>query len=102
MPIDEATKIKINRNNILMYLDMSYPGGLRLQYLYENLVMMDEAYQFVLFQKDIAYLRGKGYIERIDDKLGGAGMEFVKQTYKLTTSGKEIAEKTSFDKALEI
>jgi len=98
----ESVKIKIARNNILLYLNMSYPGGLRAQYIYENLMMMDESYQWVLLQKDIAYLRDKGYIERVDDKLGGQTLELQKQTYKLTPEGKEIAEKTGFDRALEL
>jgi len=52
-------------------------------------------------QKDISYFEQKGYIEWVDDKLGGAD-DFWQKVCKLTSSGKEIAEGTQTDPALEI
>jgi len=97
----EAAGIIIRRKRILQYLGVMYGIPLRLGTLYNSIVYIDPDYDFPLFQKDIKYLRDKGYIEFIDEKIGGAD-EYRKKVVGLTPDGKEVAEGTDFDKALEI
>jgi hypothetical protein len=61
----------------------------------------DEDYDFSLFRKDLTYLKQKGYVEYIDDRLGGAE-SYRNKCVGLTAEGKEIADRTQTDKALEI
>ena len=96
----EAFKIKHMRKLLLHNLDMMYPSGLRLDSLYRTVVIIDLTYDESLFAKDISYLSGKGYIEFVDDKIGG--LPFKKKVARLTVEGKEIAEKTQTDPALEV
>lgn len=95
-----AIKIKQARQHILHNLNMVYPSGLTVKSLYQTVCSIDLAYDFNLFTRDIAYLKDKGYIFFIDDCLGG--MEFARKVAKLTCQGKEIAESTMKDAALEI
>lgn len=98
----EVLKIKIARKRILAFLNIMYGTPLQLHMIYDqSLCYVDPAYDFTLFKKDILYLKEKGYIEFVDDKIGGA-TEFKKKVAKLTTEGKEIAERTRTDRALEI
>ena len=97
----EPIKIKQARRMILQNLDMVYPSGLIVKSLYQTVCSLDEMYDFNLFGKDIAYLKDKGYIRYIDDVIGGSD-SFGKKVVKLTFKGKEIAERTQSDPALEI
>ena len=86
---------------LLRNLDLVYPSGLTASSLYQTVCGIDETYDFGLFTKDVFYLKQKDYIYFVDDAIGGGG-EFKKRTVKLTYQGKEIAEQTMTDKALEI
>lgn len=97
----EAAKIKQMRFLILSNLNRLYPTPLQVQSLYRVLCGFDENYDFSLLQKDITYLKQKGYLEYIDDRLGGAD-SFREKCVGLTAQGKEIADRTQTDKALEI
>ena len=98
----EVLKIKLARKRILSMLNIMYPTPLQLGTLYDRaLGYIDPTYDFSLYQKDIMYLKAKGYIEFIDDIIGGAG-EFRKKVISLTAEGKEIAERPQIDDALEI
>jgi len=97
----DVLKIKISRKRILSFLNTLYPTPLQLQTIYDSSMYIDPAYDFALFAKDIAYLKAKGYIEFIDEKIGGVP-EFGKKVAGLTARGKEIAERTQSDAALEI
>jgi len=97
----ESVRIKHIRQSILCNLDLVYPSGLRTRSLYQTVCAIDEMYDFNLFGKDIAYLKDKGYISYIDDAFGGM-TNFADRTVKLTATGKEIAERTQTDTALEI
>ncbi len=94
-------KIKQLRRIILQHLDMMYPTGMQLDSLYRTVIAADFTYGEDFFKKDIAYLKEKGYIGFLDDSIGGAS-SFFKKIAKLTANGKEIAEKTQTDPALEI
>ena len=97
----EVLKIKIARKRILSFLNMMYPTPLQLGTIYDSVSYVNSTYDFSLFEKDIAYLKAKGYIEFIDEKIGGVS-EFRKKVISLTAEGKEIAERTQIDDALEI
>ena len=97
----KPTKIKQMRVFILFNLDRLYPTPLQVGSLYKVLCGFDENYDFSLLQKDMAYLKEKGYVEYVDEAIGGAD-SFKNKYVKLTAEGKEIADNTQTDKALEI
>ena len=96
----ETVKIKQIRKIILQNLNMMYPSGLQNDSLYRTVLPVDLTYDIGLFKKDIIYLHEKGYIEFVDDAIGG--VDFEKKVARLTAEGKEIAERTMSDPALEI
>ena len=96
----EAIKIKQQRRMLLTNLNLFYPTPVLLTTLWRT-VCDDPTYERALYQKDMVYFHQKGYIEYIDDKLGGADT-FMKKVVRLTAKGKEIAEQTMTDEALEI
>jgi len=97
----EAVKKKQVRLMILNSLNRLYPTPLQVRTLYRVMCGFDENYDISLLEKDITYLKQKGYLEYIDDKLGGAG-SFRDKCVGLTARGKEIADCTQKDDALEI
>ncbi|HIJ66801.1 MAG TPA: hypothetical protein HPP51_00760 [Planctomycetes bacterium] len=99
--MSEQVKIKEVRNRLMQYLDTLYPSPVQLATLFKSMVYLYDDYELVLFKKDIAYLAAKDYIEYVDEKIGGVG-KFLKKVVRLTAVGKEIAEKTQTDPALEI
>ena len=96
-----ALKMKQIRQMILSNLNRMYPTPLVVRTLYRVMIAFDEHYSLSLLEKDVTYLNQKGYVEWIDDKLGG-GDDFEKKVLGLTAEGKEIADRTQTDKALEI
>jgi len=97
----EAVKIMQMRLLILSNLNRLYPTPLQVRTLYRVLCGFDENYSLSLLQKDVTYLKQKGYIEYIDEIFGGAD-SFEGKCVGLTAEGKEIADRTQTDKALEI
>lgn len=97
----DAFKIKQSRKRLLTNLNILYPSGISTGELYRTVIHLDPTYDFTLFEKDIIYFKDKGWLEFIDDKIGGFD-EFRKKVIKLTAEGKEIAEGTNIDEALEI
>lgn len=97
----EAVKMMQMRLLILSNLNRLYPTPLQVRTLYRVLCGFDENYSISLMQKDITYLKQKGYVEYIDERIGGAD-SFEKKCIGLTAEGKEIADRTQTDKALEI
>lgn len=97
----DAIRIKQSRRRLMTNLNILYPSAISAGELYRTVCHLDPTYDFSLFQKDITYFHDKGWIEFIDDKLGGFD-EFRKKVIKLTAEGKEIAEGTNIDEALEI
>lgn len=95
----EILKIKIARQKILRALNMLYETPVPLKSIWHAVCHI--SYDESLFAKDITYFFDKGWIEFIDDKIGGAN-KFMDKVVKLTAKGKEIAEGTDIDKALEI
>ena len=93
-------KIKQARGRLLTNLNLFYPSPVTLSTLYRT-VCGDPLYNKALFAKDIKYFAQKKYIEFIDELLGGSD-DFYKKVCGLTAKGKEIAEGTRIDEALEI
>ena len=92
--------IKQQRGRLLTALNLFHPTPVQIKTLYRT-VCDDPSYNRSLYQKDITYFQQKGYIEFIDEQLGGSD-DFDKKVIRLTASGKEIAEGTATDPALEI
>jgi len=97
----EPTKIKQMRTFLLENLNRLYPTPIQVRTLFKVLVGFDENYDKSLMAKDLAYLKQKCYVEYVDDQIGGAP-NFDYKFVGLTAEGKEIAERTQTDPALEI
>ena len=97
---EEAVKIINMRGMVLTNLNRLYPSPITLRSLYRT-VCYEPTYDFDLFKKDITYFMQKGYIEFSDEKIGGC-TKFDDKVCMLTAEGKEIAEGTMKDPALEI
>ena len=97
----DAIKMKQIRVMLLSNLNRMYPTPLLVRTLYRVMVSFDENYSLSLLEKDVTYLKQKGYVEYVDEKVGGYG-DFDKKFIGLTAAGKEIADKTQTDDALEI
>ncbi|MDD5459923.1 MAG: hypothetical protein PHF37_11090, partial [Phycisphaerae bacterium] len=89
------------RKRVLQYLDMMYPSPMKCETLFQSILYVDPGLEPALFKKDVYYLKDKEYIEFVDEKIGGFA-SFYNKVIKLTAKGKEIAEQTLTDPALEI
>lgn len=89
------------RRAILRSLEMVYPSGLIIRSLFHTVCAIDITYDQTLFHRDVVYLKEKGYIEFIDDVIGGAAT-FSDKTAKLTDEGLDIAQGLQIDPSLEI
>jgi len=97
----EAIKKKQVRVLILSNLNRVYPTPLQTRTLYRVMLGFDENYDLSLLEKDVVYLKQKGYVEFVDEKIGGAD-SFRDKCLGLTAEGKEIADRTQTDDALEV
>jgi len=97
----EAVKMMQMRLLLLSNLNRLYPTPLLIRSLYRVLCGFDENYSLSLLQKDVTYLKQKSYIEYIDERIGGA-TSFENKCIGLTAEGKEIADRTQINGALEI
>jgi hypothetical protein len=96
----EVIKIKQARGRLLTNLNLFYPTPVTVATLYRT-VCDDPAYNKTLLLKDLTYFHQKGYIEYVDEAVGGSD-EFEKKVCRLTDTGKEVAEGTRKDPALEV
>ena len=96
----EAYKIKQVRRAILEALNMTYPSSQRLDSLFRIILGVDPTYDRAIFAKDITYLIDKGYIKFVESPV--LPQTFDKRLARLTPEGKEIADRTMTDRALEI
>jgi len=99
--MSERISIIQDRKRLLEYMDIMYPAPVKTKLLFESCVYVNPDYEPACFRKDIHYLIDKGWIEFVDEKLGGF-RDFREKVLHLTASGKEIAERTREDPALEI
>lgn len=89
------------RRSILTRLNIMYPTPITCQSLFNAMNHINPAYDKSYFKKDIYYFKDKGWVRFIDDKIGGMD-NFDTKVVVLTADGKEIAEGTDSDKALEL
>lgn len=99
--MSERIRIIEDRKRVLQYLDMMYPSPMKCETLYQSILYVSPDYEPAIFKKDVYYLNDKGYVEFVDEKIGGF-KDFHRKVLKLTARGKEIAEQTLTDPALEI
>ena len=97
-----AAKMIQVRKFILSNLNRVYPTPLQVRTLFNVMCAFDENYSLDLMKKDVAYLKQKEYLEYIDEKIGGFGNSFEDKFLGLTAEGKDIADRTQIDGALEI
>jgi len=93
-------KIKQMRRWLMTHLNILYPSGANLEWLFDTVTPYDETYDIGLFTKDIAYLKEAGYIRFADEPLGGT--VFLEHVAILTKNGKDIADRTATDPTLNI
>ncbi|MEA3366969.1 MAG: hypothetical protein U9R68_02525 [Planctomycetota bacterium] len=96
----DIIKIKQDRGQIIINLDMFYPTKVYLRSLYRT-ICGDPTYDESLFQKDIMLLEQLGLIELSRNILDDSD-NWWKQYCLLTGDGKQIAEGTKTHEALEI
>jgi len=97
----DAVRLKQARLMILSNLNRLYPTPIQVQMLFRVMLAFDETYSMSLLEKDVCYLKQKEYVEYIDEKIGGY-YHFHRKFLGLTAEGKEIADRTATDDALEI
>jgi len=98
--MSSAYIIKQVRRQILEALNMTYPSGMFVDSLFRVILGVDPTYDMTLFIKDVTYLTEKKYIEFASSPINQ--QIFSKKIARLTPAGKEIADQTLTDKALEI
>jgi hypothetical protein len=96
----DAIKIKQDRGQVLINLNLFYPDKVFLKTLWRT-VLNNPNYSLSLFQRDICYLQQKGYIQLSRNPLRPEG-EWEDQLCILTAEGKEVAEGTRTDPAIEL
>lgn len=99
MTTAEAILIKQQRRLLLDNLNGFDPSPVECRSLYRT-ACSDPRYTKAFFEKDIYYFVRKGWLEFRGGPL--ASDEFSKKLVRLTARGKEIAEQTMTDEALEI
>ncbi|MGD0077047.1 MAG: hypothetical protein ABSB91_00315 [Sedimentisphaerales bacterium] len=97
----EATIYKQILLFVLDCLNRVYPSPLQVRTLYRVVIGLFNNYSKSLMNKDIAFLKQKGYIEYVDSKID-SDPEFMDKCVGLTAKGKEIAMRIQTDPALEI
>ena len=98
----ETYLIKQARRILLESLNICYPCILMVHTLLHTIITVNPLYSDDLLAKDLAYLTEKGYIKLIEKVGFSSVLPFEKRMVRLTASGKEIAERTMTDPALEI
>jgi hypothetical protein len=98
----ESFLIKQARRIILESLNIVYPCAMMVRSLKFAVLSVNPVYDDDLIAKDITYLQDKKYVV-ITERIGLSPLlPFEKRMVKLTAAGKEIAERTMSDPALEI
>jgi len=89
------------RNVILDALNMTYPNAMRMASLNRCVLGLIPAYDIGLLEKDVYYLKAKGYLEAPNEEVDRM-LALKKRFVKLTAAGKEIADDIINDPAIEI
>lgn len=95
-------KIKQIRKQLLANLNMIYPSPIPARSLFNTVIGIYTNYDHQVFEKDISYMKEKGWMLYVDDAFNSAsGTPFMQRIIRLTAKGKEVAEGTGSDNALE-
>ena len=99
---DKTIKMIINeaRRAILIRLNIIDPDPTTCRKLYDTLQITNAAYDKTYFRKDIYYFHKKGWLEFVDDKIGGSD-NFDTKVIAFTDKGKEVAEDYDIESTLE-
>lgn len=96
----DVALIRIQRGRVLANLAEWYGTPVLLDSLWRT-VCWDTNYDAQRYRRDITYLHEKGLVRFVDEAIGGE-RNWWHKVVTLTAQGKEIAEGTATDPALEI
>lgn len=97
----QAELIRTVRRILLQLLNHAYPAKQYVKSLFNKAIYIEPTYDKGMFIKDIFYLQQKGYLT-ISENCLTRGSELFERFIVLTAQGKEIAEQTMIDEAMEI
>jgi hypothetical protein len=97
----QAEQIKTVRRILMQLLNHSFPARMLVSTLFKNTIYIEPTYDESLFVKDLFYFEKKGYIE-FPENILNRGKTLMEKLIVLTAVGKEIAEQTMVDEAMEI
>jgi hypothetical protein len=97
----ESVAIRTARRILMQSLNSSFPAKTYVKTLWGNAIYIEPTYDKEMFVKDIFYLQKKGYLELTENVLT-QGSKLFDKFILLTAEGKEIAEQTMSDPALEL
>lgn len=98
-----ASEIRRVRGEVLVALSVVYPGSLQAGSLMRSLLVLFPALEFEHVKRDLYYLIGKGYVERVVSESEGNHelTQWRNRWFRLTPRGLEVADRTLSDPALE-
>jgi hypothetical protein len=97
----QSIAIRTVRRILMQLLNHSYPAKQYVHTLFNNAIYIEPTYEKAMFVKDLFYLQDKGYLKVIENVME-KGSELMDRYIVLTAAGKEIAEQTMIDPAMEI
>lgn len=101
----DTTRIKRTRNELLVSLNVVYPGALQAKAIFRGLLVLFPDLEFDHFRRDLMYLFEKKYVERVTtdaERDADAGVTpWRKRWYRLTAAGLEVADHCVRDPALD-
>jgi len=98
-----SREIKRIRNEILVGLRVVFPAAMQADRLMRSLLVLFPTLEFDYFRRDLHYLAGKKYIERVesDSETDKLLTPWRRRWFRLTVSGLEVADECIHDPALE-
>jgi hypothetical protein len=97
----QAEQIRTVRRILMQCLNRSYPAKQFVKTLFNKAIYIEPTYEKAAFVKDIFYLQDKGYL-RISENVLTVGSDLMDRFVVLMADGKEIADKTMIDEAMEL
>lgn len=98
-----SREIKRIRNEILVALKVVFPAAMQADRLMRSLLVLFPTLDFDYFKRDLHYLVGKKYIERVesDSEQDKLLTKWRSRWFRLSVSGLELADRCIHDPALE-
>jgi hypothetical protein len=97
----ESIAIRTQRCQILRALNECFDVKVFIKSIWRAVLINNHHAEETLFKRDLLYLEKKGYLEITEDMFCKGG-PFMDRLIQLTAEGKEVAEQTMNDPALEI